>query len=206
MSELKEWIIALAIGGAIFFCTETCDDQSNESSEPVYTEWQPTSNTSSSYSQSTNNNTSNNYYSSSNQSYYQSSNQSSQQSYTQSYSESYNYGSSSNDDDYHDWDTEEIVGFYVKLDDCETDEEAEYISDYYYEGEYIEEGWDYYAKASLSSGLYEVELGDKVNSRFFKIDGSDYYVRFKWSTSLWKWDEGIMDVWNNKGTFYIKPD
>ena len=116
------------------------------------------------------------------------------------------YNTDSDEDNYEDWETEDIEGFYVKLDDCETDEQAEYISEEYYSGDYIDEGGYYYAKTTVKSGVYEVELGDRINSKFFKIRGTDCYIRFKWMTSLWRWDEGVMDVWNSKGTFYIKPD
>lgn len=213
MSEFKEWIIALAIGGAIYFCTDGCEnrEKKNKSQKPIYTEWQPTTTPNNSYSnsQSSSYNTHSNSNYNYNSNYNSSANQTSKQTQTQSYSYSPSTHSStysSSNDSYREWETEDIEGFYVELDNCRTDKDAEFLSDKYYYGEYIKEGSDYYAKTDLASGLYEVELGDRISNKFFNIKGSDYYIRFKWSTSLWKWDEGIMDIWNNKGTFYIKPD
>lgn len=202
MDEIKEWIFALIIAGIIGFAIDACENKSKEKEEtkPVYTEWVPTT------SQSSSTSTQSTYTSSPNNDWEPVIVESEPEyTYSYSYSSSSSFNNSSNDY-YENWETEDIEGFYVKLDDCKSDEQAEYISNQYYRGEYIEEGWDYYAKTSVNSGIYEVELGERVNNKMFKIKNTDYYIRFKWSTSLWKWDEGVMDVWNSKGTFYIKPD
>lgn len=207
MNELKEWIITIVIAGVIWYAFDGCENKSKEekNEEPVYLQWEPTPTSQSSYTPSQNT-----YRSPSNSSYNNDKEpviveSEPEYTYSYSYSSSSSFNNSSNDY-YENWETEDIEGFYVKLDDCKSDEQAEYISNQYYRGEYIEEGWDYYAKTSVNSGIYEVELGERVNNKMFKIKNTDYYIRFKWSTSLWKWDEGVMDVWNSKGTFYIKPD
>lgn len=195
MDELKEWIICGIIGIAIWFGIDACENKSKaeKKEEPTYLQWEPAPAPQSSYTPSQNT-----YTSPSNKS---------ESGYTYSYSSSSSFNSNSSDDDnYENWETEDIRGFYVKLDDCETDEQAEFLSDKYYSGEYIEEGGDYFAKTTVNSGIYEVELSEKVTNKLYKIKGTDCYIYFKWSTSLWKWDEGVMDVWNSKGTFYIKPD
>lgn len=202
MDEIKEWIFAFIIAGIIWFAIDACENKSKEKEEtkPVYTEWKPTT------SQSSSTSTQSTYTSSPNNDWEPVIAEAEPEyTYSYSYSSSSSFNNSS-DDYYKNWETEDIEGFYVKLDECKSDEQAEYISDQYYEGEYLEEGWDYYAKTSVNSGIYQVELGERVSNKLFKIKGTDYYIHFKWSTSLWRWDEGVMDVWNSKGTFYIKPD
>ena len=109
------------------------------------------------------------------------------------------------DGDFHNWEEDEIRAFYVEIEDCESDEKAEYISNEYYLGEYIVEGGRYFAKASAKNGTYEAELGEKVSSKLFKIKGTDMFVLFKWLPNASKWDEGVLEVWGNKGSFYKKP-
>lgn len=109
--------------------------------------------------------------------------------------------------DFHNWGSEDIRAFYVLLDGVSNSDQADYYAREYYDGEYIEEWGNYYAKtADVRSGEYEVELGERVNNKFFKIRGTDLYVLFKWSTSLSRGDEGVLDVWSAKGTFYINPN
>lgn len=108
--------------------------------------------------------------------------------------------------DFHNWEEDEIRAFYVEIEDCESDEKAEYISNEYYLGEYIQEGYRYFAKTSVKNGTYEAEVGEKVSSKLFKIKGTDVFMLFKWLPNASKWDEGILDVWANKGSFYKKPN
>lgn len=107
---------------------------------------------------------------------------------------------------YKNWEEDEISAFYVELEDCESDEQAEYISNEYYLGEYIEESGRYFAKARVNSGTYEAELGERVSSKLFKIKGTRFFARFKYLPNAYKWDEGVLEVWSNKGSFYKKPD
>lgn len=207
MDDFIGWGVAIMIAGTIWFAFDGCENKSKEQKkeEPVYLQWEPAPASQSSYtsSQSTHTTPSNTSYNNDWKPVITEPEPEPEYTYSYSYSTSFN---NSSNDYYENWETEDIEGFYVKLDNCKSDEQAEYISDQYYTGEYIEEGWDYYAKTSVNSGIYEIELDDRINSKMFKIRGTDCYIRFKWSTSLWRWDEGVMDVWNSRGTFYIKPD
>ena len=113
---------------------------------------------------------------------------------------------SSGTTDFHDWEEDEIRAFYVEIEDCESDEQAEYISNQYYLGDYIEEYGRYFARTSVKSGTYEAELGEKVTSKLYKIRGTDVFMLFKWLPNASKWDEGVLEVWSNKGSFYKKPN
>ena len=108
--------------------------------------------------------------------------------------------------DFHNWEEDEIRAFYVEIEDCKSDEQAEYISEQYYLGDYIEEHGRYFARTSVKNGTYEVELGEKVSSKLFKIKGTNLFLLFKWLPNASKWDEGVIEVWANKGSFYKKPD
>lgn len=107
---------------------------------------------------------------------------------------------------YHNWESEDIEGFYVELEECENDDQADYYSRTYYEGEYICEWGRYFAKTSVNSGVGQVELGEKVSSKLFALKGTNLFIHFKWTTSLSKWDEGVIDVFASRGTFYLKPE
>ena len=113
---------------------------------------------------------------------------------------------STEDNDFHNWKEDEISAFYVEIEDCESDEKAEYISNKYYLGEYIQEGYRYFARTTVKNGTYEAEVGEKVSNKLFKIKGTDIFMLFRWLPDASKWDEGVLDVWNNKGSFYKKPD
>lgn len=110
--------------------------------------------------------------------------------------------------DPHNWESEDIEGFYIKLEGTTDEDEADFISRERYDGDYIYEWGDYYAEYSeaVSNGEYEITLGEKITSDLFRIQGSEIYIRFKFSTSLSSGDEGVLDAFAGHGTFYIKPD
>lgn len=107
--------------------------------------------------------------------------------------------------DWHNWESEEIKDFYIEI-ECNSSDEAENISERYSNGDYLEEYGRYFIPTDVRNGVYEVEISEKVTNRLYKLRGTEIFVYFKWNTSLWKWDEGVMDVWNNHGSFYKKPD
>ena len=126
---------------------------------------------------------------------------------TYSSTESYSSPNSSTEEmDFHKWEEDEVKAFYVELENCQSEEQAEYLSNQYYLGYYIEESGRYFAQTSVENGTYEAELGEKVSSKLFKIKGTDVFMLFKWLPNASKWDEGVLDVWNNKGSFYKKPN
>lgn len=94
---------------------------------------------------------------------------------------------------YEDWDDHDVIRFYKKVD-----------LDYYSldeEGEEIEE---IYVPTKVDDGLYEVELY-KVSSKLYKIQGTNIYLFFRYPPYLYSYDEGILNVSYNSGTFYEKP-
>ena len=61
-----------------------------------------------------------------------------------------------------------------------------------------------YSKTEIKPGTYEISISSKSND-FYKIEGTDYYVRF---TSYYGYSyaqEGILEVNYYGGTFYEKP-
>ena len=133
--------------------------------------------------------------------------------YSKGYDEGYDDGESryliekeiEKKSDWHNWDVEDIEGFYVELEGCENSDQAEDISRNYYEGEYIEEWGRYFAKISVNSGDYKIELGERVSSKLFAIKVTNIFIHFKWTTALSRGDEGVIDVFGSKGEFYEKP-
>lgn len=108
--------------------------------------------------------------------------------------------------DWHNWEDEDVDGLYIYLDGVEDDDVAEYIAREKYEGEYIRGGWRYYAKIDYTWGNYEVVLGERVNSKLYKVRGSDIYIHFKWLPDVSSGDEGILDWSGTFSSFYKKPD
>ena len=108
--------------------------------------------------------------------------------------------------DYHNWEDEDIEGFYIELENCNSDDQADYYAREYYEGEYIEDGGRYFAKISVTSGTYEVEVGERVSEHLVQNGDTEVFIHFRWMAGLWRWDKGVMEVFGNRGTFYKHPD
>jgi len=101
------------------------------------------------------------------------------------------------DPNYKEWDSHEIKGLYVLCSKADADEE-------------YEDSWNdktvYFEKyRRLSSGVYEVEVSEKIDSKIWKIRGTNLYMFFRYNPFLFKWDEGILDWDGYTGTFYKKP-
>lgn len=94
------------------------------------------------------------------------------------------------------WDSHDIRGFYVEIDedDAEDYDDAE------------EFGGRWFIPTRIPSGEYSVEMGEKVESRFWRFNGTKYFVHFRFTPFLWKWDEGVLVSEGRKGVFYEKPD
>lgn len=108
--------------------------------------------------------------------------------------------------DFHNWEEEDVDGLYVYLDGVEDDDVADYVAREHYDGEYIREGWKYFAKISHTWGEYEVTLGERVASNLYKIRGADIYIHFKWGLpDVSSGDEGVLDWSGTFSTFYKKP-
>lgn len=94
---------------------------------------------------------------------------------------------------YEDWDEHDIVRFYEKIELKSNTLDRE--------GEEIEE---IYVPTKVEDGIYEVEVY-KVSSKLYQIRSTNIYMFFRYSPYLYNYDEGILKVYNNSGTFYEKP-
>ncbi len=98
---------------------------------------------------------------------------------------------------YKNWEEHDVKGLYVLCSEDDADEE-------------IEDSWNdkilYFEKyRRLSSGVYEIEVSEKIDSKIWKIKGTDLYMFFRYNPYLYKFDEGVL-VWDGySGTFYKKP-
>ncbi len=94
---------------------------------------------------------------------------------------------------YKDWDDHDVVRFYKKIDlDYNTLDE---------DGEEIDE---IYVPTKIEDGTFEVEVR-KVSSKLYQIYGTNIYMYFRYSPYLYNYDEGILEVSYNSGTFYEEP-
>lgn len=109
--------------------------------------------------------------------------------------------------DWHNWEKEDVDGIYICLEGVTDEDEARYIANERYDGEYVEEWGDYYAKVSQRIDNYNITLGQRISSRFYSIRGRDLYIRFKWvSPDVSSGDEGVLDYKGTFNYFYKKPN
>jgi len=101
---------------------------------------------------------------------------------------------------YKNWDNYDVISFYEKkeinLDYNSLDQNGEEIS---------VRTITYYAPTKIKDGVYEVEIGDKISSKFYAVSGTSTYLYFRYTPYLYKFDEGILVVSYSSGTFYKKP-
>ncbi len=124
--------------------------------------------------------------------------------------------SATNAQEYKKWESHDIVRFYEKKEI--TLKKNEYIDlDYNVlneDGETFSENridYDdtsygqltYFTPTKVKSGLFEIEVNEKISSKLWGIRGVNIYILFRFNPFLWKWDEGILDTSNK--TFYKKP-
>lgn len=94
---------------------------------------------------------------------------------------------------YEDWDEHDVVRFYEKIELKSNTLDSE--------GEEIEE---IYVPTKVEDGVYEVEVY-KISSKLYQIRNTNIYMYFRYSPYLYNYDEGILKVYYNSGTFYEKP-
>ena len=83
-------------------------------------------------------------------------------------------------------DSHVVKAVYIEIEP----EDREYYSSY------IEVDDRYFVKTKLESGLYEIEIGDKLDSKFYAIRYSKYFLEFRYTPYLYKFDEGILKIEN----------
>ena len=97
----------------------------------------------------------------------------------------------SKEPEYKKWDSHDVKSVYVEV---EEEEDAD-----------VEFDERFFEKKKLSSGVYEIEVIEKVDSKFWKIRGSNLFLYFRYNPYLYKYDEGILEWSGSDGIFYQKP-
>ncbi len=94
---------------------------------------------------------------------------------------------------YTDWEEHDIVRFYKKinLDYNSLDGDGEEID-------------EIYVPTKVEDGAYEIEV-KKVSSKLYGVYGTEIYIYFRYSPYLYNYDEGVLIVSYNTGSFYEKP-
>lgn len=90
------------------------------------------------------------------------------------------------------WEEHEITGIYKKAQSLEDIKRSDCIK--------IND--DLYIPARVKNGTYDIEIGDKVDSKFYGIRNTQLYFMFRYTPYLYKFDEGYAEIYNNKGIFY----
>lgn len=115
-------------------------------------------------------------------------------------SNTYSNSNDTNSEYWKDWESTDFK-IYVELENCHSLEEAQD-----YDLSAIEEDDRYFIEKSIPSGIYEVEVIEKVNSSMWKLRDTNLFLKFRYTPWLYKWDKGIIDTFAGKGTFYKNPD
>ncbi len=113
---------------------------------------------------------------------------------------SYSSSNNTNSEYWKEWESTDFQ-IYVELENCHSLEEAQD-----YDLSAIEEDDRYFIEKTIPSGIYEVEVIEKVNSRMWKLKDTNLFLKFHFIPWLYKWDKGIIDTFAGKGTFYKNPD
>lgn len=100
---------------------------------------------------------------------------------------------------YKEWEDHDVVKFYEKKEIILDYDSLDENGDDMYDNEIT-----YYIPTKIKDGVYEIEVYDKVSSKLWKIKGTNTYMKFRYNPYLYKWDEGILEVFYNSGTFYKK--
>lgn len=121
-----------------------------------------------------------------------------------------------NAQEYKEWDSHDIVRYYEKkqitlkeneyidLDNNVLNEDGETFSENRINYDDTSNGkLTYFSTKKVKSGIFEIEVNEKISSKLWQIKGINIYILFKFNPFLFKFDEGILDTSN--GTFYKKP-
>lgn len=94
---------------------------------------------------------------------------------------------------YKEWDDHDVIRFYKKitLETYSLDEEGEEID-------------EIFVPTKIADGVYKVEVY-KISSELYQVQGSDIYMFFRYAPYLYNYDEGVLVVSYNQGTFYEEP-
>lgn len=114
--------------------------------------------------------------------------------------DSYSSSNNTNSEYWKEWESTDFQ-IYVELENCHSLEEAQD-----YDLSAIEEDDRYFIEKTIPSGIYEVEVIEKVNSSMWKLRDTNLFLKFRYTPWLYKWDKGIIDTFAGKGTFYKNPD
>lgn len=131
--------------------------------------------------------------------------------YEEAYHQGYNEGAKKKKrerlSNWHNWEKKDVDGIYIYMQGVDDDEQAAYYAKENYEGEYIREGWKYFAKINWKWGKYKIILGDRVSSNLYQVRGQMFYIHFRWGIpDVRSGNEGVLDWKGNFSSFYKKPD
>lgn len=101
--------------------------------------------------------------------------------------------------DFHNWEDEDVRQFYAEF--------SAYNDDDAKNKHYIYKKIDdrYFYEIDLGFDTYEVIIEYKLESKFYKVRGSNVFLEFRFEPYLYRWDEGVLDCSGSKGVFYKKP-
>ncbi|MDE5422123.1 hypothetical protein L3073_07875 [Ancylomarina sp. DW003] len=100
---------------------------------------------------------------------------------------------------YKEWEEHDVVKFYEKKEITLEYNSLDENGDDMYDNDII-----YYVPTKVKDDVYEIEVYEKVSSKLWQIKGTNIYMKFRYNPYLYKWDEGVLEVSYNSGTFYKK--
>lgn len=69
----------------------------------------------------------------------------------------------------------------------------------------IEEGADYYILTEMDDQVFPSGVSKKITPKLYKLKDTEIYIFFSFPPFLFDADNGMIEIKDNKGTFFKKP-
>ena len=98
--------------------------------------------------------------------------------------------------EYKNWEKYDIEGFYII---AKSKAEAKISKNV------LREGADYYILTEMDDQVFPSGVSKKITPKLYKLKDTEIYIFFSFPPFLFDADNGMIEIKDNKGTFFKKP-
>ncbi|KAA4200322.1 hypothetical protein F3D20_26160 [Bacteroides ovatus] len=98
--------------------------------------------------------------------------------------------------EYKNWEEYDIEGFYII---AKSKAEAKISKNV------LREGADYYILTEMDDQVFPSGVSKKITPKLYKLKDTEIYIFFSFPPFLFDADNGMIEIKDNKGTFFKKP-
>ena len=98
--------------------------------------------------------------------------------------------------EYKNWEKYDIEGFYII---AKSKAEAKISKNV------LREGADYYLLTAMADQVFPSGVSKKITPKLYKLKDTEIYIFFSFPPFLFDADNGMIEIKDNKGTFFKKP-